>query len=101
MSLRLAEELGWYEGVLAPIFSPKGVNTFEYACALLRVGGMEDAGWDPLQESIELFQDLITLSESLSQLPETQFTDPEKTGLRLALISYAHLTEMDAPYHLL
>jgi hypothetical protein len=51
-----ASERKRYAGLLAPLFSPQDVDTFEYACALLRVGGCQDAGWDPLQESREVLR---------------------------------------------
>ncbi len=85
--------------VLSPIFTPQGVNTFAYACSLLRVGGMQDAGWDALLESQEILDDIIALTQL--ELPGESFKNPEKTRWRLALISYAHLTEIDAPYHIL
>ena len=100
MSETLSKELARYSKILSPLFTPKEIDAFEYACSLLRVGGSE-AAEDPLQESFELFEDLIKLSESLLELPEDRFRNKEKTGWRLALIAYAHLTEMDAPYHLL
>lgn len=88
-----------YADLLAPIFSPNKVNTFEFACALLRVGGIEDAGWDALQESREVLDDLSTLTQL--ELPKDRFKDVEKTRWRLGILAYAHITEMDAPYHML
>lgn len=88
-----------YAGLLAPLFSPKGVNAFEYACALLRVGGCQDAGWDPLQESKEVLDDLTALTEI--ELSKEKFQSVQKTRWRLGLISYAHMAEMDAPYNIL
>jgi hypothetical protein len=60
---------------------------------------MQDAGWDALLESQEFLDDIIALTQL--ELPAKPFKDPEKTRWRLALISYAHLTEMDVPYHIL
>ena len=45
------KELERYQAILAPLFNPQGIDVFQFACALLRVGGMQDAGWDPLEES--------------------------------------------------
>lgn len=29
----------------------RSADEFEYVCALLRIRGMEDEGWDPLEET--------------------------------------------------
>lgn len=92
-------ELERYRILLAPLFDPKGINIFHFACALIRVGGMQSAGWDPLEESIQTLDDLIKLVQL--DLEPGRFTDPLKTRWRLFLISYAHLVEMDAPYDVL
>jgi len=97
--LNQQKELERYGAILAPLFNPHGVNQFEFACALLRVGGMQSAGWDPLEESIETLADLTKLVQL--DLEAGQFKDPSKTRWRLFLISYAHLVEMDAPYDVL
>ena len=88
-----------YREILAPLFSPNGVNLFDFACALIRVGGWQSAGWDPLEESIEVLDDLMKLAGL--DLQDGHFTDSLKTKIRLFLISYAHLTETDAPYDVL
>ena len=36
-------------------------NPFEVLCSVLRVGGLQDAGWDPLEESLEAFEDYNAL----------------------------------------
>lgn len=76
-----------------------GVDPLEYACALLRVGGLEDKGWDTLEESFETLRDISLLAQT--ELPSEQFSDLEKTRLRLHLVSYAHTVECDAPYDIL
>ena len=89
-----------YEHVLAPLFTDlHRVSAFEYASTLVRVGGMTDAGWDAVEESSEFLEDLSVLTQPGSQLAGVR--DPEKTRWRLRMVSYAHLTEMDAPYELL
>ena len=94
-----ATERKRYAELLTPLFSPDGVDTSEYAFALLRVGGCQDAGWDPLQESKEMLEDLTALTEI--ELPKEKFRSVEKMSWRLGLISYAHMTEMEAPYNVL
>ena len=67
-------------------------DEFEYACALLRVRGMEDVGWDPLEETAALFGDI----GSLLQAPLNDYA-----RIRLRLLLYSHLTEVDAIYEML
>lgn len=67
-------------------------DEFEYACALLRVRGMEDVGWDPLEETAALFNDVASLLQTpLNDYPR----------IKLGLLLYSHLTEVDAIYLIL
>lgn len=93
---QLTPDINNYTKVLRGLFEPQSVSIYEYACALLRVGGLETEGWDPLVESKEVFQDTFTLSQI--NLDKYTFSDKEKTKVRLMLWGYAHLLEMDAPY---
>jgi len=65
---------------------------FEYACALLRVRGMEDVGWDPLEETATVFNDI----GSLLQAPLNDYA-----RIRLGLLVYSRMTEVDAIYLIL
>ncbi len=87
-----------YVEILLPLFQLKGVNLFDQACSLLRVRGTENEGWDTLTESRNMLEDLVRLN----QLPidDALFENSEKTHWRLHLLSYVHLTEMSAPYHI-
>jgi hypothetical protein len=69
----------------------KAADEFEFCSTLLRLRGMEDAGWDPLHESLELSQQLMSLQNA-----------PLDKGLqlRLALFLYCHLTEMSDVYNI-
>ncbi len=69
----------------------KESDEFEYCSTLLRIRGMEDAGWDPMHESWELAQQLMALQNA-----------PLEQGLkfRLALFLYCHLTEMSDIYNI-
>jgi hypothetical protein len=53
---------------------------------------MEDAGWDPLDETQGLVEDLVRLTEA----PLNDYT-----RLRLGLLLYSHITEIDAIYVML
>jgi hypothetical protein len=80
------------EAALEPLFArAKSVDEFEFACALLRVRGLEDAGWDPLEESNRLTEDLAAVIQS-PILPAFRS--------RLILFLYCHVTEMDDLYNI-
>lgn len=67
----------------------KSVDEFEYVCALLRIRGYEDEGWDNLSETHELFRDIMALSAApLLDL----------TRVRLGLLLYCHITEAEPIY---
>jgi len=87
-----------FRETLAPIFEGS-VDPLKYACALLRVAGIEDEGWDTLPESVETLREINGLARA--GFPEGMFFDEEKTRLRLNLLCYAHLIEMDAPYEII
>jgi len=71
---------------------------FEYACVLVRAAGLQGQGWDPWYESQDTLDDLGNLSTL--DLPPALFPDPARTRVRLSLLSYCHLTELDLPYSL-
>jgi hypothetical protein len=70
----------------------KANDEFEYACALLNFQGVQDEGWDPLQETIYLYEDLTGLLAAPLK-PDTR--------ARLALLLYCHLTEAEAIYRVI
>lgn len=63
---------------------------FETICTLLRVAGLQDAGWDPFEESEEAFRDynwhLKAESDELS----------DKSQWRVGLLMYCQACEMSA-----
>lgn len=69
----------------------KATDEFEFCCSLLRIRGMEDAGWDPLQESEQLARQLMWLSNG--PIDDT-------FRLRLNLFLYCHMTEMADVYNI-
>ena len=66
-------------------------DEFEFCCTLLRVRGLESPGWDPLSESSQLAQQIL----SLIQAPVES-----SLRLRLTLFLYCHLTEMNDLYNI-
>ena len=91
-----------YADILNPLFWHDDFNRvdvlFELVCTLVRAAGLKDTGWDSHIESIDLLKDLDNLGQL--DLPSDKFPAPENTRARLALISYAHVTEMNLPYEL-
>jgi hypothetical protein len=72
---------------------------FEFVCVLTRPGGIHGPDWDPWHESQAILDDLGNLATL--DLPAKLFPNPDRTRVRLSLISYCHLTEMNFPYALL
>ncbi len=84
---------GEYFDCLNSLFNKaRETNEYEYICTLLRIRGEEDAGWDPLTETFLLTQDITTLLNA----PLVGHTK-----IRLMLLLYSHLTEVDAVYIIL
>ena len=84
---------GYALHVLDSLFAKaKSKDEFEYACALLRIRGMEGPGWDPLRETHLLIADMLGLMGGPLR---------EDTKIRLALLTYCHLVEVDAIYGIL
>lgn len=68
---------------------------FEVLCALLRVSGMQDADWDPFEESVGAFADF----NALLRLDEQALS---KAGhWRVGLLMYCQAVEMTAPQEFL
>lgn len=67
-------------------------DEFEFVCTLLRVRGMEDVGWDTLEESWQLITQVVAQVEAPVQ---------KDFRLRLLLFLYCHVTEMYDLYHLI
>jgi hypothetical protein len=70
----------------------KDADEFEFACTLMRVRGMEDAGWDPFVETHQLVTDLMTLINA----PLVAYAK-----VRLGLLLHTHLTEVGSVYEIL
>jgi len=99
----LAKRQKHYANVLNDLFDPtphmNSIRIFEFVCALVRAGGLELGGFDPWYESKAIIDDIRNLSQLA--LPEEHFPEPVKTRIRLALVAYCTLTEMDLPYILI
>lgn len=81
------------EDVLEAVFqAAKAADEFEYVCAMLRIRGMEDPGWDRLEETDTLVSEIMSLAQT-PLLPHTR--------LRLGLLTYCHVVEADPIYEVL
>lgn len=78
--------------VLAQLFDEaRARDEFEFVSTLLRLRGMEDQGWDTLEESWSLINQVIAQIEApVENLFKT----------RLLIFLYCHVTEMDDLYHI-
>ncbi len=77
-----------YLVVLEHLFEKaKTKDKFEFVFTLMRFQGVQDAGWDALKEADYLYQDVVGLLQSPIK---------QETKVRLALLLYAHITEIDA-----
>jgi len=96
------ERVRRYAEILNPLFDPtvdmRVDRLFEFACVLVRAGGIQTGGWDPWYESQATLRDLANLATI--DLPSDLFPNPDRTRMRLSLIQYCHITEMDLPYEL-
>ena len=96
------EEREKYIEILRPLFlpdDPVSHDIINYFASLLRVFGEEDGGWDPYAESRATIEDLNSFFKI--DLPEDRFPDSNATHLRIGLLLYGHVVEMDAPYEVL
>jgi hypothetical protein len=65
----------------------------EFVKALIRVGGVQDAGWDPYESTLRAIPAVIALHEQLPKGPE-HF----ETARHLQLWTYGHIIEASEPY---
>ena len=70
----------------------KETDEFEFACSLLRIKGPKTIGWDSMYESQSLIQQIYRLAEDEID---------EALRIRLYLMLYCHITEMDAFYNVI
>lgn len=91
-----------YLDAMEPLFFPNQPHVpdiVQFVCALLRAGGMEDAGWDPFAESKQTILDLFRVMKL--DFENAGFDDPDFSVWRFGLLFYSQIIEMDAPYDVL
>ncbi len=68
---------------------------FDTLCAILRVGGLADANWDPFEESLDAFDDFDWLiNRSITERGD-------RCARRIALLIYCQAIEMTAVHEML
>jgi hypothetical protein len=90
--MSIYDEFIYDEKILYDLFAEaKEKDEFEFCCTLLRVRGMHSAGWDSLNESQLLMNQMLSLINAPLQ---------DVFRIRLCLILYCHITEMNDFYHI-
>jgi hypothetical protein len=81
-----------YAGLLDSVLQAAwSVDSFGALCAILRVGGMEDANWDPFEESRSAFEDYNWMLERVRE------ERGDSATRRVRLLMYCQAVEMSAP----
>lgn len=81
-----------YSMCLGPLFEKaRSKSEFEFICTLLRVRGVQDAGWDPWDTILKIFD---SLTRSAKRIRDFQ------TQRHLFLWLYGHIVEASEPYEI-
>jgi hypothetical protein len=95
LQLRLITEQEFFDYFSDLFWRAFHARPFDALCALLRPSGMQDAHWDPFEESFEAFEDYNALMRySRRELSEG-------AAWRLGLLMYCQAVEMTAPQEFL
>ncbi|HYD51664.1 MAG TPA: hypothetical protein VEA99_03510 [Gemmatimonadaceae bacterium] len=90
------ERRAHYARVLGEVVNAAfAADGFASLCALLRVGGMSDANWDPFEESREAFDDYNWMLSSVGAARGA------RAARRTRLLMYCQAVEMSAPQEIL
>jgi hypothetical protein len=71
----------------------KRKNEFQFILCLLRVRGIEDAGWDPFETTLKVIPDMLKIHSQISSNFEA--------ARHIELWTYGHILEASEPYELL
>lgn len=86
------DSLPKYSRCLGPLFEKaRNKSEFEFICTLLRVRGVQDAGWDPWDTFLKIFD---SLTRSAKKIRDFQ------TQRHLFLWLYGHIVEASEPYEI-
>ena len=79
-----------YLNCLDPLFEKaKTTSEFEFICALLRVEGIKSAGWDPWENTVDVFDNIYRLANRVRDYKKQTY---------LSLWLYGHIIEASEPY---
>jgi hypothetical protein len=82
-----------YLGCFYPAFEKaKASSEFEFILSLLRVRGLQDAGWDPYETTIQMIPAILSLHEKV---------ETYEAERHLQLWLYGHIVEASEPYEIL
>lgn len=86
------ESLLKYLNCLDPLFEKaKDVSEFEFICTLTRVEGIKSAGWDPWENTVDVFDNIYKLANRVRNHKKQTF---------LSLWLYGHIIEASEPYEI-
>ncbi|AFQ44360.1 hypothetical protein [Desulfosporosinus meridiei] len=68
-------------------------NEFEFILCLLRVRGIEDAGWDPFETTLKVIPNILKI--------HSEITNNIEAARHISLWTYGHILEASEPYELL
>lgn len=71
----------------------KEKNEFQFILSLLRVRGVEDAGWDPFETTLNVIPEMLYVHERI--------TSNFEAARHIQLWTYGHILEASEPYELL
>jgi len=84
------ESLLKYLNCLDPLFEKaKTTSEFEFMCTLLRVEGIKSAGWDPWENTVDVFDNIYRLVSRVKEYKKQTY---------LSLWLYGHIVEASEPY---
>jgi len=85
-----SESLKKYLNCLDPLFEKaKAMEEFDFICTLLRVRSLQDAGWDPWENTLSAGKKLYNLQKRIKDF---------ETVRHLFLWLYGHIVEASEPY---
>lgn len=86
-----AESFIKYLNLIFPVFKQaKEKSEFEFICTLIAFRGLQDPGWDPFENTIEIFEKINSVK-----------TPDEISKINLYIWVYGHIIEASEPYEML
>ena len=81
-----------YLNCLDPLFEKaKDISEFEFICTLVRVEGIKSAGWDPWENTVDVFDNIYKLANRVKDYKKQTY---------ISLWLYGHIIEASEPYEI-